>query len=115
MDKKTIIGFLIILLILFLWPQWNKIFHKEADKPLEPQVEEQAEPVETLDQQQVAQDTVIAPSIETQKPPVVAASPSQPERLVTIETEAKVRVLEVQLSDGSLYILPRANVELMED
>ena len=37
-----------------------------------------------------------------------------PEQLQLIETEARVRVLEVELSDGRRVILPRANVELIQ-
>ena len=37
-----------------------------------------------------------------------------PVELATIETEAKVRVLEVELADGRKVILPRANVEIIE-
>ena len=41
----------------------------------------------------------------------IAALPSE---LQTIETEAKVRILEVELLDGQRVILPRANVEIIE-
>lgn len=41
----------------------------------------------------------------------VTELPSEP---VKIETEAKVRVLEVELNDGTRVTLPRANVELIE-
>jgi hypothetical protein len=37
-----------------------------------------------------------------------------PPELALLETEAKVRVLEMQLDNGQKIILPRANVELME-
>ena len=37
-----------------------------------------------------------------------------PPELHTIETEAKVRVMEVQLSDNKRVLLPRANVEIIE-
>lgn len=37
-----------------------------------------------------------------------------PEELQQVETEAKVRVLEAELSDGERIILPRANVELIQ-
>jgi hypothetical protein len=37
-----------------------------------------------------------------------------PSELQHIETEAKVRVLEVKLADGRKVILPRANVEMIE-
>jgi hypothetical protein len=39
---------------------------------------------------------------------------SLPVELQTIETEAKVRVLEVELEDGRRVLLPRANVEIIE-
>jgi hypothetical protein len=35
--------------------------------------------------------------------------------LQTVETESKVRVLEVELEDGSRVTVPRANVELIEE
>ncbi len=38
-----------------------------------------------------------------------------PVELQTIETEAKVRVLEVELESGERIILPRANVEIIEE
>ena len=38
-----------------------------------------------------------------------------PAPLQTIETEAKVRVLEVEFPDGRKIVLPRANVELIEE
>ena len=37
-----------------------------------------------------------------------------PVELQELETEAKVRVLEVELADGNRVILPRANVEIIE-
>jgi hypothetical protein len=37
-----------------------------------------------------------------------------PVALQDIETESKVRVLEVELEDGSKFIMPRANVEIIE-
>lgn len=41
----------------------------------------------------------------------IKALPFSPQR---IETEAKVRILEVEFSDGSTAIVPRANVEMIE-
>ena len=38
-----------------------------------------------------------------------------PVNLQTVETESKVRVLEVELEDGSRVTVPRANVELIEE
>ena len=37
-----------------------------------------------------------------------------PTELRVLETEAKVRVLEVEFEDGTKTILPRANVEMIE-
>ena len=37
-----------------------------------------------------------------------------PPELQKLETEAKVRVLEVEFQDGSKAVIPRANVELIE-
>jgi hypothetical protein len=39
---------------------------------------------------------------------------SLPPELMALETEAKVRVLEVDFGDGSKTLLPRANVEMIE-
>lgn len=41
----------------------------------------------------------------------IAALPSE---LQQIETEAKVRVMEIELNDGQRVILPRANIEIIE-
>jgi transcription antitermination factor NusG len=38
-----------------------------------------------------------------------------PSELPQIETEARVRVLEVELRDGKRVTLPRANVEMIEE
>ena len=38
-----------------------------------------------------------------------------PVELQTVETESKVRVLEVELEDGNIVTVPRANVELIEE
>ena len=38
-----------------------------------------------------------------------------PVELQTVETESKVRVMEVLLEDGSTVVVPRANVELIEE
>ncbi|MBM3324698.1 MAG: hypothetical protein FJY66_03435, partial [Calditrichaeota bacterium] len=40
---------------------------------------------------------------------------SLPSELATLETEAKVRVLEVEFDNGSRVLLPRANVEMIEE
>ncbi len=37
-----------------------------------------------------------------------------PPELVALETEAKVRILEVDFGNGATTILPRANVEMIE-
>ena len=37
-----------------------------------------------------------------------------PPDLAPLETEAKVRVLEVEFGDGTRAMLPRANVEMIE-
>ncbi|MFQ5965942.1 MAG: hypothetical protein ACE5KZ_16880, partial [Candidatus Scalinduaceae bacterium] len=39
---------------------------------------------------------------------------SLPSELKVIETEAKVRILEVEFSDGQTAVIPRANVEAIE-
>ena len=40
---------------------------------------------------------------------------SLPASLETVQTESKVRVVEVQLDDGQLVVVPRANVEIVEE
>ena len=37
-----------------------------------------------------------------------------PSELQPLETEARVRVLEVELAQGERVVLPRANVEMIE-
>jgi hypothetical protein len=37
-----------------------------------------------------------------------------PSELRALETEAKVRVLEVEFAGGERFVLPRANVEMIE-
>jgi hypothetical protein len=37
-----------------------------------------------------------------------------PSELQALETEAKVRVLEVEFAGGERFVLPRANVEMIE-
>ena len=39
---------------------------------------------------------------------------SLPAGLVRIETEAEVRVVEVRCEDGGVVVVPRANVEVIE-
>ena len=39
---------------------------------------------------------------------------SLPPELMPLETEAKVRVLEVDFGNGATALLPRANVEMIE-
>ena len=46
---------------------------------------------------------------------LIGAVAALPAELVSIETEAKVRVLEVALKDGRRVTLPRANVEMIEE
>lgn len=46
---------------------------------------------------------------------VIASILSLPSESVTIESGAVVRVMEVELPDGSVHVLPRANVELIEE
>jgi len=93
MDKRTIIGFLVILLILFLWPQWNKLFYKQVEPPPNQQVQEQAESADTVIQPQ-KQPAVIAPAtVSAEKQLALAALPSQPEKLITFENEDVIAVL----------------------
>ncbi|MGR3309973.1 MAG: hypothetical protein ACUZ77_04295, partial [Candidatus Brocadiales bacterium] len=42
----------------------------------------------------------------------VKTLPSEPQQ---IETESKVRVLEVEFSDSSIVVIPRANVEMVKE
>ncbi len=35
--------------------------------------------------------------------------------LTVVESETKVRVLEVQLDDGQVVVVPRANIEMIEE
>jgi len=45
----------------------------------------------------------------------IARVVSLPPELQTLETESKARVLEAELEDGRLVVVPRANVEMIEE
>ena len=45
----------------------------------------------------------------------VAKVVSLPEKPVIIPSEAKVRVVEIQTASGEKFVLPRANVEIIEE
>jgi YidC/Oxa1 family membrane protein insertase len=92
MDKKTIIGFILIMAVLLLWlPLWNYIF------PPEPQPA-QPVPADTTAQAPAQPETsrVVPPeSTIVSKPPTIsepettglAATETQPERLIAIDTK----------------------------
>src|SRR3990172_6700058 len=90
MDKRAIIGFIVIMAILLLWfPIWN-FFYPPPPRPVQPDTTTVAEPTAVMP------ETLSAPS----PPPVMAAADTsalaqnQPERLITIDT----RNLKVALS-----------------
>lgn len=45
----------------------------------------------------------------------IATITALPEKLTRVESETMVRILEAELEDGTKVILPRANVEVIED
>jgi YidC/Oxa1 family membrane protein insertase len=81
MDKKTIIGFILLVAVMMLWPIWNKLFYKQPP-PAPPQTVVQ----DTTHQKAIADtaftttpaESVVTAAIELPKP-------DQPERLVRVE------------------------------
>ena len=70
----------------------------------------------TISSLAVAKELLIGTSIRIIRSPffgVIAKVTALPEQPVTIETEAKVRVLEAEDDKGNCMIIPRANVEII--
>ena len=91
MDKRSIIGFLLIMLVLILWPVWSKLFYNEPSEPPPPQqrdttavVDTPATPAEVT--RPGGQSPVIGEPAPAQ-PAVIEAEPAVAERAVTVETE----------------------------
>jgi YidC/Oxa1 family membrane protein insertase len=81
MDKKTIIGFILLVAIMMLWPFWNKLFYKQPP-PAPPQTVVQ----DTTHQKAIADTTKItAPAESVVTAAIELPKPDQPERLVRVE------------------------------
>lgn len=93
MDKRSLFGFLLILIILVLWPYWNKLFLPHQEEP-SPQQQEQTvvrpEKPDTLYQEPVgAYQKHIQPQADISHP---IEKPDSPERLINVENEDFIAV-----------------------
>lgn len=86
MDKKTIIGFILLVAIMMLWPYWNKLFYNQPPSP----------PPQTVAQdttlQKKALDTTATPTAIPAKPESTLSvaelpRPDKPEQLIRVENE----------------------------
>ncbi|OQX92477.1 MAG: hypothetical protein B6D58_02650 [candidate division Zixibacteria bacterium 4484_95] len=93
MDKRSLIGFLLILIILVLWPYWNKLFLPQQEETSPQQQEEttvRPEKHDTLYQEPVgAYQKHIKPQVEISHP---VGKPDIPEKLINVETEDFIAV-----------------------
>lgn len=93
MDKRTILGFLIILIILLLWPQITKILYGPPPPPEQPAdsmvVEAPLEPESTYTKPpEPVQDTLISPDTARMEP-----ATTEPEKAFTVETARSIYTL----------------------
>jgi len=100
MDKKSLIGFLLIMVVLILWPMWNKIF-KNDEQPASTPIE-QTSPESTATTQASPETTAQAPAQVTTTTPQQQMKPSpgpvdtltsMAEKLVTVETDNIIAVM----------------------
>ncbi len=87
MDKKSIIGFVLILLILLLWPKWSKLINPPPEQPPAEHttgaVEAETTAKEMPDELQAARfEKASSSAMPVMDEPVV------PEKLIHIETES---------------------------
>jgi YidC/Oxa1 family membrane protein insertase len=82
MDKKTIIGFVLLVAIMMMWPLWNKLFYKQPPPA----------PVQTVAQDTTQHKAVIDTSFAAAPAESISAAielpkPDQPEKLVRVEND----------------------------
>jgi len=101
MDKRSIIGFVLILLILLLWPKWSKMINPPSEQPPVEQQQQTTAGLDTTDE--VLKETTIAGKSdesqivryeETGSPVVpVMEETTVPEKIIRVETEDFIAVL----------------------
>lgn len=91
MDKRSIFGFLLIMLVLILWPVWSKLFYTPPpEPPQQPQdttavVDTPATVAES--RQPLTQQAPVMGEPAPVQQAAIQAEPATPERAITIETE----------------------------
>lgn len=113
MDKRSLMGFLLIMLVLILWPIWGQLFTKKTPPS---QSQEQAapessltSPAESLAQKQRSEMKSAEMTIAPAKQDTLAEIP---ERLITVETEEMIATLS---SRGGLIKSIRLKKYYIED
>jgi YidC/Oxa1 family membrane protein insertase len=97
MDKRSILGFILILAVLFLWPYWSKLINP-------PPPEQPGQDTTIVADTMVIKDTTMpvsspvqpatmgeTPAVQTT--PVMQAEPTEPERVVNVDTEDMIVTL----------------------
>lgn len=92
MDKRSLIGFLLILLVLVLWPYWNKLLYPPQEEP--PLQQEQnsvrpERPYSTPQEPTGIYTEEIQPQVDIS---YLSEKPDQPEKLINVETEDFIAV-----------------------
>ncbi len=87
MDKKAIIGFVLLMLLLILWPYWNRLFYNPP--PAAPSDTTSATPpVDTM-----KAETAPPPNpTSASEPEIFVEPPAEPERLIRVENEDFIAV-----------------------
>ena len=91
MDKKTIIGFILLVAVMMLWPYWNKLFYQPPPSPPPQTVAQDT----TLQKQPI--DTAVTPTAVPVRPDTLTAAielpkPDKPEQLVRVENEDVIAI-----------------------
>jgi YidC/Oxa1 family membrane protein insertase len=90
MDKRSIMGFLLILAVLILWPFWNKLLNPPQEPPPVEQSQPGVMPADTgRPPESGAAERVVESAVRETDQTVaapVAQEPQESERLITIET-----------------------------
>ncbi|MCD6161258.1 MAG: membrane protein insertase YidC [candidate division Zixibacteria bacterium] len=101
MDKRSIVGFLLILLILFLWPQWSNIFNpQQPNSGQDEQNQPIAESENHIDKTQTEdihnyseENTSNQKDIKAENKVSLNTIDLEPEKLIKVETENFIAVL----------------------
>jgi len=87
MDKKAIIGFVLLMLLLILWPYWNRLFYNPA--PVAPPHTSTAN--ESVDTAKAETAPPISP-LSAAEPETAFKPPAEPERLIRVENEDYIAI-----------------------